>query len=587
MNPAAAGPEFGVAAFRVRLLAGMTLLVVVLTLCGLYLAERSVTAETEHDLERAFRAELGLMRTVRGMRHASLVERCRVLVRKLRIHAALEDDALDLLYPSARDELGEVEAPGSGEAGAQTTRARFYRFLNAGGAVIPPLNAREVGILAPEEERRLGFAGVPTEAQTGYFVRADCSVVEVIVTSIVSTETGETIAALVAGFSMTALGRHAAGLRSGLWTEGRVHMPALSPPAREALGREIADWLGQRGGVVEGGRTVRLDGEPHLLFCEHLNPGSLFPPAHEIGIYPLSGMLARQRELRWKSMGAGAVLLAIGLAASFSIASRLAAPVRVLAEVSAENRLLRDRAEEALRIKSDELQRTARFSADASHQLKTPVAVLRAGLDELIARDELSPETREEVAMLVHQTFRLTSIIDDLLLLSRLDTGRLQLELAPVDLTRVVETCIDDLHLLPDELSLTIDSNLAGPMPVLGEKRYTMLIVQNLLDNARKYNRPGGRIRIAATTEPGAAVLTVGNTGTPIPRASWEHIFERFHRAAVGENIPGHGLGLNLARELARLHGGELRLLRSEADWTEFEVRFRAATTPARSLAAA
>jgi signal transduction histidine kinase len=70
-------------------------------------------------------------------------------------------------------------------------------------------------------------------------------------------------------------------------------------------------------------------------------------------------------------------------------------------------------------------------------------------------------------------------------------------------------------------------------------------------------------------------LLTIGNTGHPIPAAAQEHIFERFHRGVVGERITGHGLGLNLARELARLHGGDLRLLRSDEDWTEFEVRFR------------
>jgi signal transduction histidine kinase len=76
--------------------------------------------------------------------------------------------------------------------------------------------------------------------------------------------------------------------------------------------------------------------------------------------------------------------------------------------------------------------------------------------------------------------------------------------------------------------------------------------------------------------------LTVRNSGRPIPPESQAHIFERFHRGAVGENVPGYGLGLNLARELARLHQGDLRLLRSDADGTEFEVCFRlAAAAPA------
>jgi signal transduction histidine kinase len=70
-------------------------------------------------------------------------------------------------------------------------------------------------------------------------------------------------------------------------------------------------------------------------------------------------------------------------------------------------------------------------------------------------------------------------------------------------------------------------------------------------------------------------VLLIGNSGRPIPRLAQEHIFERFHRGTTG--VSGHGLGLNLARELARLHGGDLRLLRSQEDWTEFEVRFRVA----------
>src|SRR6185503_5345243 len=114
---------------------------------------------------------------------------------------------------------------------------------------------------------------------------------------------------------------------------------------------------------------------------------------------------------------------------------------------------------------------------------------------------------------------------------------------------------------------------------------YVALIVQNLLENARKYNRPGGRIRLSCRAEGDWAILTIGNTGRPIPGPAREHIFERFHRGSMGEDIKGHGLGLNLARELARLHGGDLRLLRSEEDWTEFEVRFRLAQQTARATA--
>jgi signal transduction histidine kinase len=109
---------------------------------------------------------------------------------------------------------------------------------------------------------------------------------------------------------------------------------------------------------------------------------------------------------------------------------------------------------------------------------------------------------------------------------------------------------------------------------VAGERQYTSLIVQNLLENARKYNRPDGLIRVNAHKNGNEIVLTIGNTGPPITRHVQAHVFERFHRGGTATNISGHGLGLNLARDLARLHGGDLRLISSETDWTEFEVRF-------------
>src|ERR1043165_5119602 len=104
------GAESGVAAFRARLLAAMAIVVVALTISGVYISERSVRAETQYDLQLAFASELGLVRTVRDIRHASVAERCGVLVRKPRIHAALEDNALDLLYPSAKEELADALA---------------------------------------------------------------------------------------------------------------------------------------------------------------------------------------------------------------------------------------------------------------------------------------------------------------------------------------------------------------------------------------------------------------------------------------------------------------------------------------------
>ena len=308
------------------------------------------------------------------------------------------------------------------------------------------------------------------------------------------------------------------------------------------------------------------------MFYKRLNPNSLFPPAYEVCVYPLSYSLAQLHRLRWQIGGAGALLLLGGFVASHLVALRLSVPVKKLAMDSEENRTRRKRAEAALASTAEELQRSSRYSADASHQLKSPVTVFRIGLESLMAREGFKPEIYEELSALLHQTHRLTGVIDDLLLLSRMDAGHLQIAPTPVDLSQVVDEWLDDLSALPDSPDVKIEKAFPRGLFVAGEKRYTSLIVQNLLENARKYNRPNGRIRVSAHGNGSDVVLTVGNTGRTIPPG--ENIFERFHHSSTPLAASGHGIGLNLARELARLHGGDLRLVRSENDWTEFEVRF-------------
>ena len=229
-------------------------------------------------------------------------------------------------------------------------------------------------------------------------------------------------------------------------------------------------------------------------------------------------------------------------------------------------------------MRQEDLARAARFSADASHQLKTPVAVLRAGLEELAHREGMTPQRAEEISALVHQTYRLSGIIEDLLLLSRIDAGRLAIVMGAVNLTELFEAALDDVGAMPGAEGIAIENELPAGLKVQGERRYLALVVQNLMENAAKYNRPGGRIRVTAREAGDRVEVTVENTGKPIPPEVQSRIFERFNRGAVGENVPGNGLGLNLARELARLHGGDLRLVGSNATGTRFEVTLRRAT---------
>jgi Signal transduction histidine kinase len=263
-----------------------------------------------------------------------------------------------------------------------------------------------------------------------------------------------------------------------------------------------------------------------------------------------------------------------GFVTSHFVAGRLSKPVEQLAVDSEKNRVQRKYAEAALASTSEKLKRSTRYSADASHQLKSPVTILRVGLETLLARNDFKAEVYEELSGLIHQTHRLAGLIDDLLLLSRMEAGHLEIASDSVNLSQLIDEWLDDLSAVPDSIEVKIDKHFPIDLNVAGERRYTSLIVQNLLENSRKYNRPGGCIRVSAQQKADCIVLTIGNTGRPIPPDEQPHIFERFHRGGKASAISGHGLGLNLARELAKLHGGNITLARSEDDWTEFEVTF-------------
>lgn len=560
--------------FRTRLVVSMMLVVSITTAAVLYYAQSRAAHQVESNFVAANESRLSSVGRLRALRHAALTERCKALVRRPRIHAALEDDALDLLYPSAADELADLLEPDLAANEADfSLHAKFYRFLDASGVVIPPGGEAQVGHLTPQEEIGLALRSPVDVQQLGYLYREPpaggrATVDEVIAAPIHSWETNEVIAYLVLGFAAQ-LDAPAPDARAGIWVNNKLVMTSASDS-------ECRDMEHRLESLINSGDSadVVASGEPHRLYFRPLNPGSAYAPAHEVTCFPLAPSLLYQERLRWQILGVGGGLLVFGLLASHLLSMRLARPVEQLEEDSALHQAERQRAESELHAASLELERSMRFSADASHQLKTPVTVLRAGLEELMKSPSLEAEQKEEVAGLIHQTSRLSGMIHDLLLLARLDAGRMTLNLGEVNLTDLVDSLQDDLSAVPSSPDFDVEVDVPKDMRILGERRYVSIILQNLLENAWKYNQPGGRIAISAEQDERHLIVTIGNTGPGIPPESQELIFERFHRAAVGENVPGHGLGLNLARELARLHGGELRLVGSRPGWTEFEVRF-------------
>jgi signal transduction histidine kinase len=232
---------------------------------------------------------------------------------------------------------------------------------------------------------------------------------------------------------------------------------------------------------------------------------------------------------------------------------------------------------EVLNATFERLQRSfeqsVRFSADASHHLKTPIAVLRAGIEEILADAECSESTQERAEGLLDRIHHLSSVVDNLLLLSRADAGRLELSKAEFDLGEVLEGVLDDALLLAEPLDLKVEANVSKHLLLKADRTFVAIIAQNLVENAVKYNTPGGRIRVEARAVNGTVEITIGNTGDGIPKDRTGQLFERFYRVRGGERVPGHGLGLSTARELARAHGGDVELVRSDDSWTEMRVR--------------
>src|SRR6266516_2963050 len=160
----------GIARFRTRLFTAMMLVVATLTALGFYLAQRKVTADAERNLQAIFQSELSSLHKLEELRHAALADRCNALAAKSRIHAALEDNALDLLYPTAKDELRDLmEGEEPPPEQARSLHARFYRFLDGTGAILSPPHPKDVGELSAEAEAQLSLKKLPETQQIGYF----------------------------------------------------------------------------------------------------------------------------------------------------------------------------------------------------------------------------------------------------------------------------------------------------------------------------------------------------------------------------------------------------------------------------------
>ncbi len=216
----------------------------------------------------------------------------------------------------------------------------------------------------------------------------------------------------------------------------------------------------------------------------------------------------------------------------------------------------------ALRPVRESFDRQRAFVADASHELRTPLTLVR-GNAEMLAMSptaKLSGEDREYLEGIVRESEHIERLVADLATLARMDEGRLQLHMEPLDLTDLVQESGKDARLLASQRRLDIDVKTDGPLVVLGDAARLRQLLVALLDNAVRYTPDGGRILIETRRGDSHAEVRVSDTGPGIAPEHLARIFERFYRADPSRSRAkgGTGLGLAIARGIAEAHGGTL-----------------------------
>ena len=357
----------------------------------------------------------------------------------------------------------------------------------------------------------------------------------------------------------------------------------FTPLQRAAAGDELADLADAVGGMVaQLGQTIHtltdernrsaailgsmvegvavVGGDERILYCNQafeqileLPQGSSQGKKLVEGLRQADLVTAVRQVLPGGDEVTGEVEVGTVRRRSFSVT---AAPVRA-AEASSAVLVLHDITE--LR----RLERVRRdFVANVSHEFKTPLTAIQGFAETLLggALDDKANRKRF-VEIIREHARRLARLTDDLLKLSRIEAGRLDLESRPVSVAGLVNGCVETARLNAESRGLRIAVELPeGLPPVRGDAVQLDEVLQNLIDNALQYTPSGGRIDVTAYSNGHEVIFTVADTGIGIQESDLERIFERFYRvdAARSREAGGTGLGLSIARHIVDAHGGRI-----------------------------
>ncbi len=285
------------------------------------------------------------------------------------------------------------------------------------------------------------------------------------------------------------------------------------------------------------------------------------------------------RQVTTELLIAAFFVLLLGALGSYWLAGRAFSPIRHLIEVTRTIKEgdLRQRVPvpqtrdevQALALTFNEmlasleqtLNRQRRFVSDASHELRTPVAVIRSKTDLALQQPSELDEYITVLRQVNGESERLGHLISDLLILARADEGKLPFEMETVPLHLLAEAVVANAEALALECGISLCVETNEPVEVCGDEARLIQVIMNLLDNAIRYTKPGGKVVLSITSDPQWAMLTVRDTGPGIQAEHLPHIFDRFYRVdSARTHNPGNnnGLGLAIVAWIVRAHQGSI-----------------------------
>jgi signal transduction histidine kinase len=223
-------------------------------------------------------------------------------------------------------------------------------------------------------------------------------------------------------------------------------------------------------------------------------------------------------------------------------------------------------------------QRIREFTLHASHELKTPLTVMRGELETALSEDKLTAAQKELLLSQFEEIERLTRIVDGLTLLTKADTGQINLDFAAVNLGELVRESFADAKILAQPQGVQVNLSACDEVIISGNHDRLRQLLLNLTDNAVKYNEPRGTVSISLSRTNDGAELKIANTGAGVPIESQPRVFERFFRGDASHNneIDGCGLGLSIAQWIVHAHKGSIQFVSQPGELTTVTVKLPA-----------